>query len=400
MPSLRKQTHLLAAAAAVSYTVAAAHAGAVLCADLHLPNPIYGVGGSAVTATLKSVARAFAGLNPVPVTILYSDPNACTGFRQFVDNKIIGNFRYWDASGVEAQCEPPPAGQPADFSHMGNPAADCTGVTVPADVKDFLAPVQTLNIIANTQSSESSISAEALAVIYGRGATRGVTPWVNEAAIFRRQPTSFVQIFLGSAIGLAPESFLGAENTTNGGVATAVHNSTSPLAAIGFVSGSTADANRSGANAVRTLAYQHTGQTCGFWPDSKENTLDKINVRTGQYYLWASGHFFARVDASGNALNPNVRNLIGWFEGTIESPAGSNVLRTVSLAGDIPQCAMQVKRDGLLGAIRSEPVSAPLVPCGCFFESVVGTTACTACANDTQCAGNTPKCRYNFCEAY
>jgi hypothetical protein len=399
MLSLR-QSHLLAGAAAVLCSVAATSAGAVPCADLDLPNPVYGVGGSAVTATLRAVARVFAGLNPVPVTILYSDPNACTGFRQYVDNKIIGSLKYWDAAGAESQCDPPAAGQPADFAHMGNPSADCVGVTVPADVKDFLAPVQTLNIIANTASTEPSISAEALEVIYGRGATRGVTPWVTEAAIARRQPTSFVQLFLGSAIGLPAESFLGVEYTTNGQVATAVHNAAAPLAAIGFVSGSTADANRTGANAVRTLAYQHTGQTCGFWPDSKENTLDKVNVRNGQYYLWASGHFFARADGSGNVVNPLVRNLIGWFEGTIDSPAGSNVLRTVSLAGDIPQCAMNVKRAGLLGAIRSEPVSAPLVPCGCFFESVVGTTSCTACTSDAQCAGGTPKCRYNFCEAY
>ena len=163
-----------------------------------------------------------------------------------------------------------------------------------------------------------------------------------------------------------------------------------------YVSSSAADANRS---TVKTLAYQHFGQTCGYWPDSSESALDKLNVRTGKYHFWTPGHFFARVDDDGDYANPLAGQLIGWFTGETSAPAGVNVTRLVIQAGDVPLCAMSVQREGVSGAISSY---APPIPCNGFFENeATGTTEHDACEEDTDCGDDTlPKCRFGFCEAY
>jgi hypothetical protein len=369
-----------------------------LCSELDLPNPIYGVGGSAITPTLGKVASALRGIDN-PITILYSDPSACTGFQGFLDNKVTSNFKYWEAGSTTAlQCAPPTVeGQTVDFAHMGNPAADCTGIVVPENVHDFLGPVQTLNIITAKASAETSISREALYFIYGWGAESEADPWVNEAAIFKRTSASFVHNFLAQGIGLPNTSFLGIEVTTNqasvDGIAGAA--GTDPNATLGYVSGSTANTpeNR---ELIKTLAYQHTGQECGYWPSLTPDTFDNLNVRNGLYHFWTPGHFFARVNEAGEPSNQRVAELIGWFQSTIDAPGDVDATKLIIEAGDVPGCAMHATREGL-GAVQS---FAPEQPCGCYYDFVAtGETTCDACESNDQCEGG-EQCRFGYCEAY
>lgn len=378
------------------------------CADLDLPNPIYGAGGSAITATLGKVATALANLDD-PITVLWADPGACTGFGYFTNNDIDGTLKYWDAAGVQQTCAPA-AVQPVDFAHMGNQADFCPGIAQPTGIGDFPGPVQTIQLITAAASSETSISAEALYYIYGFGAEQaGVAPWTTEAALFGRNSTSFVHLFLAASIGVPSTAFkipATPANPTYPNVGTTQNDvinginyfaATDPDATLGYVSGSAADQNRT---KVKTLAYQHTGQNCGYWPDSNEDALDRANVRNGQYYLWTPGHFFARVDSNGDIEDPKVRDFIGWFTLEAEPPAGLDVTKIVSGSGDIPQCAMRVTRDGTVGAISS---FAPKTPCNCYFESIATKqtpASCTACEDDGGCGGDTPKCHFGFCEAY
>jgi ABC-type phosphate transport system substrate-binding protein len=366
------------------------------CKDLSLKNPVYGAGGSAVTATLKKVAQALAALDE-PITILYSDPGACDGYSQFVANKIVKTFKYWDKDGKEFTCDPPLAGQPADFAHMGNTADFCIGGVLPADVGDFQAPVQTINVIADKDSSEKAISAEALYLIFGLGSKGEAAPWTKEASVFTRNQSSFVHLFLAESIKVPPSSFIGTVKGTNGETVKAVADAgaTDPDSTLGYVSGSAADAGRA---SVKTLAYQHYGQTCGYLPDSSETTLDKANVRSGRYWLWTPGHFFTRIDTKTKKIkNATVEKLIGWFNGTLTPPGSIDVTKIIIEAGDIPQCAMRATRSGTLGAIASY---APENPCGCYFEKIAtGATTCDACSDDSKCSG-TSKCRYGYCEAY
>ena len=416
--------------------------GAALCAlsvpslasaaecPTNLPNIIYGSGGSAVTATMRQVAAALRSL-PEPITVLWHDPGACIGFGHFVGGTIPGsttrNVVFWDAAGVATTCQAPTAaGLPVDFAHMGNTADFCAAYPngTPAGIGDFQGPVQTVNIITDKDSSQKSISAEALYYILGLGATAAnVAPWTNPRHMILRTTSSFVHQFIAASVFDSPLKVfydhpsitgrLGVEVPGNPESVAAVvsagaSNPESPLA---YVSGSAADAGRA---SVKTLAYQHFGQTCAYWPDSSESSLDKINVRQGLYHYWTPGHFFAPVNSQGQIINnrpgadaneraaiaERVQRLIGYFSGELASPAGVNppIGQRIIAAGDIPLCAMQVTREGTAGAVSSY---APEEPCGCYFEAIAtgNTGVCPSCQDSDDCSG-TEVCRNNYCEAY
>ncbi|HET9958169.1 MAG TPA: hypothetical protein VFQ61_26920 [Polyangiaceae bacterium] len=388
-------------------TIAAvSSAQAALCSELNLPNPIYGAGGSAITAELAKVAEELAKFEP-PITILWADPGACTGYQYFVSGDFGGTgtrpLKYWSATGQALTCDLPIGEVVApQFAHMGNTAEFCAGQSLPADVRDFAGPIQTVNLITDKDSSQKSISAEALYYIWGLGpSASGVSPWTDETALWGRNTSSFVHLFLAAAVGVPSNGFkllsdhvVSNQSQVISGIVAS--GNTNADASLGYVSSSAADAARA---SVKTLAYQHTGQLCGYWPDSSEDALDKINVRTGKYHLWTPGHFFAKVDQRGAIVEPNVRKLIACFTDQEVSP-GDVITRRIIEAGDVPQCAMRVKREGVLGALSS---FAPPAPCGCYFEAVATQavpSSCTACEDDNGCDGETPKCHHGFCEAY
>jgi hypothetical protein len=390
----------------------------VLCDDLtNLPNKVYGVGGSAVTATLKRISLAIekdAGKTAERTTILYHDDlGACAGFEAFKAGKVDGKFRYWisnAANDADQRCDAAPGGQAVQFSHMGNDAEFCPQGSIPAGVGDFPAPVQTLNLIADAKSNQEVISAEALFFVYGYGPTGQAAPWTEGTGVFKRQPDSFAALLLAAAIDVPATAVKWDDATqlkaTQGDVISAIttYGSTETLArqTLGYVSGSAADRGRTAAKPVKTLAYQHFDQTCGVYPDSDPAKFDKINVRLGKYFLWAPGHYYTNVDAQGKPTNALVENLLGWFSKKTSALGTSvNAFEQSILAGDIPQCAMQVSREGTLGAISSY---ADPKPCGCYFEQLTNpavTSTCTPCTSDAQCGdAEAPSCNFGFCEAY
>lgn len=398
---LLRKTHILCAAAVLSGIVLPSAASAVPCSSLDLPNPIYGAGGSAITATLKRVAVELAKLPEADrVTIFYSDPGACSGYQAFLDENVKTQFKYWDAAGVETKCDADDLinGQPVDFAHMGNAADFCIGGTQPNDVLDTLGPVQTVNLITNKSSVEDSISAEAAYLAFGLGAAGDAGPWTIEAGLQLRKSDSFVHLFVAESLGVPPTAFKGFSPPwgTNQEIVQAVGNFATADASLGYVSSSAAEAGKA---TVKTLAYQHFDQTCGVYPDSTATRFDKQNVRRGKYHFWTPGHFYARHQG-GEIANENAAKLIGWFTGTLAAPGDIDVNEQIILAGDTPQCAMQVQREGTVGAISS---FAPDKPCGCYFETIAlkeVPETCSTCEADTDCGGDTPSCNYGFCEAY
>lgn len=399
IPTFRHRTTLLAVSLASTFSLPAlAQDDVVACEDLNLPNPIYGSGGSAITATLAKVATALAGLDE-PITILFADPGACTGFQAFLDGNATTNFKYWNAKGEQLSCSPPAVGgiEPA-FAHMGNPAEDCAGLTLPDDVGDFLAPVQTLNLITSIDSSETSISREAAYFIYGWGNESEAPPWTNASALARRRTDSFVHNFLATAIGLPAGNFIGTEGGTQQDIVEHIVRAaaTDPDSTLGYVSGSAAN-NKDNRQLIKTLAYQHTGQECGYWPSSGPDSFDAINVRKGLYHFWTPGHFFAKVDEKGKPTDANVAEFLGWFQGSLQAPGGVDVTKIIIESGDIPGCAMQATREGITGPVSSY---APDAPCGCYFDYVAtGKTSCDTCEKTSDCSGS-ETCRNGFCEAY
>jgi hypothetical protein len=174
-----------------------------------------------------------------------------------------------------------------------------------------------------------------------------------------------------------------------------VANSTSPEATIGILASDVADVNRA---SVRALAYQTWGQDCAYLPDSSATSFDKLNVRNGHYAMWGPIHFYAKVNASGTPTNPAAANLIGYFDGTVATPSGVNLLQLEIQGHTVPDCALQVQR-----STEDGPVSAytPATPCGCYFDfAATGTTTCASCTMDSNCTvAGASHCRYGYCEA-
>jgi hypothetical protein len=184
-------------------------------------------------------------------------------------------------------------------------------------------------------------------------------------------------------------------------------------ASIGIVAADFADANRNPAAppggtappGIKILAYKHTGQTCGYLPDSDATHYDKINVRQGRYAIWGQVHIVTAVDTTGTATNGMVNTILQYFasvgrtpDQTLTTTQKQNMIDAEADAFTVPWCAMQVERTSEIGA----PVPfAPTEPCGCYYEAHKASpvTACTMCADDTACSAPTPKCRYGFCEA-
>jgi len=406
------------ATVAAGLAVAATHASSAVAAPCptDLPNPIYGAGGSAVTATLGAVATALAGLPASErITLLYWDPGACTGYHAFVD-KDTGSglatppayFKYWDAQGNLTQCEA--AGtEPLGFAHMGNTPALCPAKQpLPAGFGRFTGPIQTVNLITHAKSQYDSISAEGFYHVFGFGpgaAGHSVAPWTAPEAVFGRATSSFVHQMLAAAFRVPPTGFkVPPANvlSTNPQTVQAVFSwgeSNDPSEALGYVSGSAADDGEDKGQ-VKTLALQYFDQSCGYLPDSSRTRKDKLNVRNGQYGLFTPGQFYTKVDGNGAIANPEVNKLVRWFDGSVPAPGGIDIVKIIIESGDVPLCAMRANRpDGDLNPIVSY---APPAPCNGYFESVAtGSTTLASCTSDAQCkTGAGEKCRYGFCELY
>lgn len=388
----RRAARLVGAAAALGALLASGQALAVDCASL--PNPLYGRGGSAAKPVIGKIAGALTKAGGQP-TVVYQAPGACFGINSLISGeKMTGSASYWDADSKEQTCDLPLTGVEVDFANMGNKATLCPGITeLPAGIGDFSSTAQAFDLFVPKASSQTSISAEAVYFVYGFGAQGQAEPWTDESQIIRRDENSAAQIFIGLSAGVPITKFKGVDAKSNGNSVKLVSTSPSPEKAIGFASSEVVDANR---DVVNILAYQHKGQTCGYYPDSTANSRDKRNVRTGQYQIWAPGHFFAKVDGAGKIIKPDLANVIGYYTGEVPGPAGIDTLELSIKAGAIPRCAMEVWRDEDLAA----PISnAPAEPCGCFFDFVAtGATTCQSCQDDAGCDASAPHCRHGYCE--
>ena len=370
-----------------------------------LENVVIGAGGSASVPLLASVGAALRAIEP-PLTLVYQSPGACFGITPYVDGTgITGTASYWDADGTQQTCTLPLTGLTPDFGMLGTAGTLCEGVTaIPEGIGDFAGPVTSWSLIVPQASSQQVISAEAAYFIYGFGAIEGqAAPWIDPAHVWGRSATSAALIAIALGAGVPPErmgSWFAGDRAawdvrTNGRMVERVVESgaVAPEATLGFVSTEVADANRA---TVRTLAYQHYGQSCGYWPDSTATAFDKRNVRDGHYYLWSAYRFYAPVDSSGVITDPETRRLIGYFTGAEPLPAGLPLNEIIIDNGNVPECAMQVWRDTDIGPLYSY---LPEEPCGCSYDFLAtGSTSCTACDDATDCPSSAPACRFGYCE--
>ena len=359
-----------------------------------LPSPIYGIGGSSHQPLIAKFAAVLAGQTS-PVTVVYQAPGACNGINALLGSTTIsGTATYWDTSAVAHTCNLPTAGQAVTFANMGITATSCPGVaSLPSTIGDFPGPISAYELVVPLQSSQQSISAEGVYFVYGFGATGQASPWTDETQIIKRDQNSAATVFISLATGVPALKFHGVDGKSNTGVVTAVSTAATPEKAIGYLSSDVADANRA---TVRPLAYQHFGQSCGYWADSTATTFDKANVRDGQYELWGATHFFAAIDNTGKVTDANTKTFIDYVTLATALPAPGDGVKLQIASGNIPTCAMHVKRTTDLGPVQSY---LPAAPCGCYFDKLAtGSTTCATCASNADCPSSAPTCRNSFCE--
>lgn len=386
-----------------------------VCATARAQNPdcsslggtiIYGAGGSAQRGLIGRVASQLAA-DTDPVTVVYySKGGACTAMAALnpdsseADRKgvVKGTADYWVAGSNSAKsCELPADGQLITFGSMQQGPALCAGVDgLYAGISDVEGPVGTVNFIVPLDSKETSISAEAVHFVFGFGDDSGVDPWVDNDLIFRRNQDSAVQLYVGLAGSIPATKFAGIDATNQDGVINGIYNKGD--AAIGIVSGDAYDAARA---KVKALAYQHTGQACGYWPDSSSTSFDKANVRDGHYYLWGTTHFYPLVDGGGDISDAPTKRFVDYIIGKT-TPAGRTAAIDIQIdAGYVPDCAMHVSRKGDLAPLASYQ---PDEPCGCYFEArATGDTDCESCdaddgEEDSDCPDSAKVCRHGYCE--
>ncbi len=294
---------------------------------------------------------------------------------------------------------------------MGNPTEECAGLEdLPENIGDSSGgPIQTVNVIVDAQSEYNSISAEALYRIFKFGAAAAdIAPWTTTAQVYRRGTTSFVHQFISKAVGLDPAVAAAfgtaATNNNNQGsvndvAAQGVNTPNSPIA---YCSGSAADLN-STADKIKTLAFQGIGQECAYWPDSSITARDQDQRAEGALRALDPGHFYAEKDENGDIEDPAVRELVGWITGQLDSPGDLDVTRKVIEAGDVPECAMEATRSGLIGPIASFAPASPASATSRRSRRPTCRSRCEPCSDDEEYEAldiGRPACNYGFCASF
>jgi hypothetical protein len=375
------------------------------CDCTTLPSPVFVAGSSAVGPFIKAIGGPLSAA-ATPMTVIYQKQGSCVGVADIANDAtpagactmgacITGTALYYDATGVQQSCNLPAGGQHVDVGVSDVYASSCTGITVPASVTDRLGPVQAMELVIPKASTETAITAEEAYFVFGFGGAMGMAaPWLDVTLQFIRNTGSGTQQMIARAIGVPANKMLGTDSGSSGGVATMVGGSTTnPNATIGILGADVYDVNRT---TLSNLAFRAFGQWAAYYPDSTATAFDKRNVRDGHYVIWGNMHFLQNT-TGGMPISANGKLLIDYIQGVAPGTQPFDIVQIETNAHVIPDCAMKVKRSG---EVSNLSLYDPPAPCGCFFDSLVGTpsASCTACTMDAQCGAG--KCRHGFCEAH
>lgn len=367
----------------------------VRCADL-LPRPVYLYGSSALNLALRTLSQAISAT----ATIVYQTDTSCPGLDAILTGltRLKGEAQYWA----------PNQNDPANCRIDGEQLADIglCDVSPVSCIPDFagsnnlvddLGPAQVFMFTVPKGSSQTTISAEAAYSVFAYD-DAGVEPWVDPESLIRRGAGSGVQLTMAASLGLAPEHWRGVIKQRSSQVKPGLLELAEPERGLGITSADVADEADAKAN-LRTLAYQHFGQSCAFTPDSSGGSSDKRNVRDGHYELWAPLHFYTRGQ-NGRTQDPFVAEIVGYLTGARSLPnRNTDFITTLKQGGLVPTCAMSVRRSR--EGARMEPVQ-PTSSCSCYFDaSPPGGSVradCVPCTSNAQCGAEAPNCSFGYCE--
>ena len=226
-----------------------------------------------------------------PITIIYdSSKGACSGHHRALWRFAAESQRrqVLVAQRDRGGCDLAITGQAASFGALQLEAQRCPDIpaTLPADIGRFDGPVGSVNVFVHPQSSQTSISSEALYNVYGFGADSGVAPWTDPSVMIRRNANSAVQIIWALPREISAERFH----------ATTIDAQTNPES-VRLVAESRESPGsnrfrvepgrgfRKQSSRVRTLAYQDKGQTCGYWPTRRSTASTRRTCAAARYAL-------------------------------------------------------------------------------------------------------------------
>ncbi len=370
----------------------------VRCEDLS-PRPVYLYGSTALNLGLRTLAQAISAT----ATIVYQNDTSCLGLDSILTSitRLRGTAQYWPPNQDQPLSCRIDGDQIADIGlcdvSPGSCIADFTGSP---NLVDDLGPAQVFMFTVPKGSTQTHISAEAAYTVYAYD-SGGVAPWLDPASLVRRGGGSGVQLTIAASLDLEPQFWRGVIKQRSSEVKPALLSLADPERALGITSADVADEADARAN-LRTLAYQHFGQSCAFTPDSSAGSSDKRNVRDGHYELWAPFHYYTRGQ-NNRTEDPFVAEIVSYLTGARPLPnRNTDFITTLKQAGLVPTCAMHVTRSREGARIEPLEPSSSSPSCSCYYEaSPPGGTVpadCVACTSSAECPSRAPNCNFNFCE--
>jgi hypothetical protein len=399
----RRSPVFLAGLSALAGLTAARPALAGLCSAL--PNPVYIQAGDTQEPLLKALGQKLRASTVNPVTIIYYLSGSCTNITaMYGGTKLTVNPSYvpsqtevpgWDPSQPSPTCTIDPNGVALDLANSNVFVSACTTMAAPAGVGSFQGAIQPYVFVVPTASTQQAITAETAYFVFGFGATDQVMPWNDPNFMFIRASTKSTLVSMAANIHVPAGKWQGTVEASSTAVVNAVATSTSPEKTIGILGAEVYDQNRS---TLKALAFRTFQQHHAYYPDSTSARRDKQNLRDGHYVIWSPTVYLGPVDGTGALLNPRAQYVVDLITNRTATPTPDfDPLATVVSVGLVPDCAMKVTRSQEGGDLS---LYSPAAPCGCSFESKVGTApaSCVACTSDATCNGG--KCRFGYCEAH
>jgi ABC-type phosphate transport system substrate-binding protein len=341
-------------------------------------DPIVLNGSSAAEPLVIAMAKVLAAQTN-PTTLVYAKPGSCVGVTSVQEDAtptgacalgacITGTVEYFDVAANAVTTCTLTAPTHVDVGLSDVWVDTCTGAQPKAMVKDSSGPIEPMLFVVPKASTQLAITAEEAYFVFGFGAAGGAKPWLVEANLAIRNPTSGTEQVIAHNINMPAGRWKGLDKGGSGGVVTAVSTSTAAESTIGILGSDVYDANR---DKLTALAFQAFHQHGAFYADSTATSFDKRNVRNGHYVNWGYLHMITRLDAT-SALNPQAKRFVDWVTGNTgatgtPSPFG-DITDIIIQAKMVPTCAMKVSRLSEGGSIAP---FTPTADCGTKFESAV-----------------------------
>ncbi len=379
---------------------------------------IYLGGSTALQPFVKAIGPQLAAQAGASYTLFYTGGGSCVGVNNVVDP--VGNplaagtqFSYYVDSGgtiTEQKCTLPASQTKLDLGISDVFVETCTSAARPAGVGDALGPAQSMVFVVPNGSDQTAITAEEAYIALGFGGKDQLAPpWVTSDAttsFFIRNKLSGTQQVLAAVIGVPAAKWQGLDTGGSGSVFTHITAQTGTAAesSLGIIGLDYLDQNDADGTPRRSkakmLALAAKGQKYAYFPDSTHNSYDKKNLREGRYAGLGYAHLISPIDAQGQATDPKVQYLIDLLTGATVTPAPTfDVAKVIAqVAHLVPLCAMKVKRTAEGGDLSP---FKPASPCGCYFESLVGTPepSCVSCIGSPGACGSGTSCSNGFCES-